>query len=1321
MDSDATAGSNTAMSDDAAAAPIHGKSEVSSSSEGTTAAAVNADDRSTPTEMLNRNSKSKDDDTSLDDGYRDDSAAHETEGTPKSDDAGNIVAEASQDQEIEDAEKLIILPNHAGDHIILPSKSKQTKAETIPIEDKEAGNIHVAENNRDEQLMRNDKVSEGQYADDSKGEALKDTEKEGNSPNVDSSASLSQSTGSDSSGSIEQIEEPAAVSKEVPTNEPPVCDDAGSQTDAASTENYSIRKEVEPTSSTGEQGDGNTEADETSVGDSSESVEEEQTSSSPRSEVDDSPGPAESSTEETNGTSNSENNGRIQSEDPSATSNSSKDQELDANTSNPKGNAPSIDANETSADSSQSKQGNDSEEDGPRQIKLVDYASKLAGSQVLEQSPSLKGASNLLTGDKDRYSIAPCEDKKYVVIGLSEDILVKQIKLSNYERYSSRVKEFQVLASQEYPTPNEEYWNSIGAYTAHSKSGEQMFELNEPAWARYLKFRFLSHYGSEHYCTLSQIKVHGSTMLQGFHEQWIESEKKDMEMEQEQGQEKHGDTVQEGGEGNESELLEEEGVKNDEEGTIRGDEREGIEQPQEEMEGGSASSDLAENEDDVTYPNDAVNDSSGGSGPPNVHVDENPATRAKVEEGEMESEAVSSQNDQDAEAYIKEDSEPRQGTAIESTEKLQNSEIIALDEEKYDDRSNQSSPRANVDSQVSQNSGGTDHDGLVETDEAQFEDEKSQSDDLQLDREPPLLSSDVLEHQEDMPNVANNEPNVDQNAQMDPEDSAGEQPLARNDSSISAVTDVVKAAVVDASGVIKNATTDAIKNVKDAIRTTVASSTTGETSSKKESNNATLEGNGAENASNSDASEGDVRDELQPQVESDTAKQDSGPSSNEANKSLPPQHSTDEAQKVIPVTKGEEKSSMKADVESSSAPASFVESKHPQKKGGSSSILKEKSSEGPQDLLRREAITHVGKEDTDSMDISTKLSRRFAHASCMKNLDFQAFKSKTLLANAGSGAQVGGGGGGAKMEPIFTKITSEIKAVQITQNQYEQYISALKVCYETVLWDMIKDLDSMRSSFDQRLSKLERAVFLSEMRSNGVEGQHYYSQYYYDRLSKSLFWKDPLAAMSAFQLTAMPPATPEGSMAMFAGLAIFLILVLLRCLIPRRKSRGKGSPNMHGANSGKNGCSENTQSNSIKIPDRLSKNNEFLEKKNEELSSVLKETQGSLSNTNGQLSNLQAHHVELKQEHASLQQRYSRLEETVSALEGQITDPTMTPKRELKHVTILNGDCSTPTPSINSVPSVRSEPAASSETRITPTKYSLPRKKNLFGRSKNKT
>ena len=161
-------------------------------------------------------------------------------------------------------------------------------------------------------------------------------------------------------------------------------------------------------------------------------------------------------------------------------------------------------------------------EDSPKNRVVVDYASKAAGALILEKSPNMKGTSNLLNSDNDRYAIAPCdEERKYVVIGLSEDILVKQLVLANYERYSSHPKEFQVLGSQTYPDAQ---WMDLGTYMAQPGNEAQTFDLIDPSWARYLKLRFVTHYGSEHYCTVSQVKVHGSTMLQGFHEQWKESE-----------------------------------------------------------------------------------------------------------------------------------------------------------------------------------------------------------------------------------------------------------------------------------------------------------------------------------------------------------------------------------------------------------------------------------------------------------------------------------------------------------------------------------------------------------------------------------------------------------------------------------------------------------------------------------------------------------------------------------------------------------------------------------------------------------------------------
>lgn len=177
------------------------------------------------------------------------------------------------------------------------------------------------------------------------------------------------------------------------------------------------------------------------------------------------------------------------------------------------------------------------EEEGTAKRVMVDYANKSAGALILERSPSMKGASNLLTNDKDKYAISPCKDKKFVVVGLSEDILVKQIKIANYELYSSHVKDFQVLGSQTMGQ-----WVDLGTFMANHGIGEQSFELPEPSWARYLKFRFISHHRDEHFCTLSQIQVHGSTMLQGFREQWKEGEEKEQEREHDGHQEAHDES-----------------------------------------------------------------------------------------------------------------------------------------------------------------------------------------------------------------------------------------------------------------------------------------------------------------------------------------------------------------------------------------------------------------------------------------------------------------------------------------------------------------------------------------------------------------------------------------------------------------------------------------------------------------------------------------------------------------------------------------------------------------------------------------------------------
>ena len=71
----------------------------------------------------------------------------------------------------------------------------------------------------------------------------------------------------------------------------------------------------------------------------------------------------------------------------------------------------------------------------------VNFASIGAGATVLETSSGAKGYMNLLNEDKDKYGISECSEKMWVVMSLSEDVMVNTIVLANYEKYRS-VKKF---------------------------------------------------------------------------------------------------------------------------------------------------------------------------------------------------------------------------------------------------------------------------------------------------------------------------------------------------------------------------------------------------------------------------------------------------------------------------------------------------------------------------------------------------------------------------------------------------------------------------------------------------------------------------------------------------------------------------------------------------------------------------------------------------------------------------------------------------------------------------------------------------------------
>nr|GLL42435.1 uncharacterized protein slp1-like isoform X1 [Ipomoea trifida] len=135
------------------------------------------------------------------------------------------------------------------------------------------------------------------------------------------------------------------------------------------------------------------------------------------------------------------------------------------------------------------------------------YASASKGAKVLAYNKEAKGASNILSRDKDKYLRNPCSaEEKFVVIELSEETLVDTIEIANFEHYSSNLKDFELLGSPVYPTDT---WVKLGNFTAGNVKHARRFVLPEPKWVRYLKLNLLSHYGSEFYCTLSVLEVYG--------------------------------------------------------------------------------------------------------------------------------------------------------------------------------------------------------------------------------------------------------------------------------------------------------------------------------------------------------------------------------------------------------------------------------------------------------------------------------------------------------------------------------------------------------------------------------------------------------------------------------------------------------------------------------------------------------------------------------------------------------------------------------------------------------------------------------------------
>ncbi|XP_033960265.1 SUN domain-containing ossification factor-like isoform X1 [Pseudochaenichthys georgianus] len=150
------------------------------------------------------------------------------------------------------------------------------------------------------------------------------------------------------------------------------------------------------------------------------------------------------------------------------------------------------------------------------------YASVECGAKILGSNPEAKSTSAILKENMDMYMLNPCSNKIWFIIELCEPIQVKQLDIANFELFSSTPKDFLVSISDRYPTNK---WLKLGTFHARDERTVQSFPLDEHLYAKYVKMftkyikvELVSHFGSEHFCPLSLIRVFGTSMVEEYEE-----------------------------------------------------------------------------------------------------------------------------------------------------------------------------------------------------------------------------------------------------------------------------------------------------------------------------------------------------------------------------------------------------------------------------------------------------------------------------------------------------------------------------------------------------------------------------------------------------------------------------------------------------------------------------------------------------------------------------------------------------------------------------------------------------------------------------------
>uniref|UniRef100_A0A0K0D2H4 SUN domain-containing protein n=1 Tax=Angiostrongylus cantonensis TaxID=6313 RepID=A0A0K0D2H4_ANGCA len=151
----------------------------------------------------------------------------------------------------------------------------------------------------------------------------------------------------------------------------------------------------------------------------------------------------------------------------------------------------------------------------PSSAATRNYASKECGAKVLHSNAEAENTKAILNEKvcEDEYMRNPCENAayKFVIIELCETVQLRAIELANYELFSSGPRTIRLWSAERFPTGE---WQLITELTAIDSRQIQQFSISSNGvYVKFMKVELLSHYGNEHYCTLSVLKVLGISMI----------------------------------------------------------------------------------------------------------------------------------------------------------------------------------------------------------------------------------------------------------------------------------------------------------------------------------------------------------------------------------------------------------------------------------------------------------------------------------------------------------------------------------------------------------------------------------------------------------------------------------------------------------------------------------------------------------------------------------------------------------------------------------------------------------------------------------------